>query len=314
MILFRNTVVLALSLHAHLQSTIRIPKELSIRILGVRLATSCLATIWPMSCGCLKSALLLLLSKHSAITSEAKLRSSSSAFTAHQKRHTLRITTSSMPKKRKRSDPSTDEVVSSSEEIMSSGEETDSSSSPPPPRAPKGTPGRIGHSGRRNAISEGPGRQRFLLTSPPRPRPSNSDRQMTRLDVDWEVRQLERARRQQPESFGRRRAAVRRLSAPARASDEHSRRIGLDQASLLEEASTLHNERILEIVRRRGHGHPQLRELRARAAMATYLTYDNARTTLRIQNIPIIVLTIHLIRTPTLSTTPKQSTSPHSHY
>ena len=111
---------------------------------------------------------------------------------------------------------------------------------------------------------------------------------MTRLDVDWEVRQLERARRQQPESFRRRREAVRRLSAPSRASSDHSRRIGLDQDNLLEEAASLqeaarlHNDRILEIVRRRGHGHPQHRELRARAAMATYLTYDNARTTLRV--------------------------------
>lgn len=256
-------------------------KELWISILGVQLAVSCLATNWSMSCGCLEPALLLLVSQHDVITTEAKLQlssSSASAFTAHQKRHTLRITTSSMAKKRKRSDPSPDEVVSSSEETIFSGEETDSSPSPPPRRAPKGTPRRTGHSGRRNAISEGPGRQRFLLTDPPRPRPSNSERQMTRLDVDWEVRQLERARRQQPESFGRRRAAVRRLSAPARASDEHSRRIGLDQASLLDEAArvreaaSLHDERILEIVRRRGHGHPQHRELRARAAMATYLT------------------------------------------
>ena len=71
MILFRNTVVLALSLHAHLQSTIRIPKELSISILGVWFGTSCLAINCPVDCGCLKPALLLLVSKHGVIATEA---------------------------------------------------------------------------------------------------------------------------------------------------------------------------------------------------------------------------------------------------
>ena len=75
-ILCRNTMVLAcpcLSLRAHMQSTIRMPKELSISILGFWLATSCLATKWPMRCGCLKPALLLLVGKHGVIATEATL-------------------------------------------------------------------------------------------------------------------------------------------------------------------------------------------------------------------------------------------------
>lgn len=59
------------SLRAHSQSTIRIPKELSISILGVCFDTSCLATNWLVSCSCLKPALLLLVSQHSFIATEA---------------------------------------------------------------------------------------------------------------------------------------------------------------------------------------------------------------------------------------------------
>jgi hypothetical protein len=182
-----------------------------------------------------------------------------------------------MPKKRKRSDPSPDEVVSSSEETMSSGEETDSAPSPPPPRAPKGTPGRTGHDARRNAHCEGSSRQPFTLSAPQRPRPSNSERQMTRLDVNWEVRQLERARRQQPESFGRMRPAVRRSSVPAQPSTGYSRRNTLARARLLEELTNSEEHDRLEAIRRR------LRESRRPQARAEWLlAYDNARTTLRI--------------------------------
>ena len=60
-----------MSLRAHSQSTIRIPKELSISILGICFGTSCLATNWPASCSCLKPALLLLVSKHGVIATEA---------------------------------------------------------------------------------------------------------------------------------------------------------------------------------------------------------------------------------------------------
>lgn len=81
------------SLHAPLQSTIKISKELSISTPGVCLGASFLATDWLVSCGCLEPALLLLVSKHAVIATEAKQRSSSlyaSTFTAHRKRRTLR--------------------------------------------------------------------------------------------------------------------------------------------------------------------------------------------------------------------------------
>lgn len=59
------------SLRAHSQSTITIPKELSISILGVWSGTSCLVTKWLVSCSCLNPTLLLLVSKHVIIATEA---------------------------------------------------------------------------------------------------------------------------------------------------------------------------------------------------------------------------------------------------
>lgn len=232
---------------------------------------------------------------------------SASAFTAHQKQHTLQITVSSMPERQRKPPPFPDEVVSSSEATMSSSDETDS---PPHPPAPRGTPEPTDHNVGRNERNppqtQSPRRQPVERLGPTRPRPSNSGRQMMRLDVDWEVRQLERARRQQPESFGRRRAAARRESEPAQPSAGHSRRTALDRV-LERRASIEENNMRLRLLRLR-----ERRERQGRAAML--LAYDNARTMSRISNIPIITLTLRLIRIPTLSTTPRQSTSPHSHY
>ena len=196
---------------------------------------------------------------------------------------------------------------------MSSSEETDSSPSPPAPPAPRGTPERADHHARRNERNlpqtQSPRRGNVFRLGPPRPRPSNSDRQMTRLDVDWEVRQLERARRQQPESFGRRRAAARRESATARPSAGHSRRTSLDR--LLGQLGSF--QEVQELSRLAGIR--QIRERRERQRVAARaLAWNNARTMSRIENIPIITLTLRLIRIPTLSTTPRPSTSPHSHY
>jgi hypothetical protein len=211
-----------------------------------------------------------------------------------------------MTKKRRRPDPSPPEVVSSSEQTISSGEDTDSSPSPPPTQAPRGTPERSDHHARRNDRSS-PRRQPVDRVGPPRPRPSNSGRQMTRLDVDWEVRQLERFRRQQPESFGRGRAAVRPEPPPARASTGYSRSTTLARARRLEELTSMGEHSRIEAIR-------GLRERGRQARAATFLAYDNARTKLRSYNTTNITLTLHLIRTPTLSITPRQSTSPHSHY
>lgn len=256
------------------------------------------------------------------MSSQQRQRSSSlsaSAFTAHRIRHTLRNTASSMPKRRRTSDLSPDDLVSSSEETRSSGEETDSSPSSPSTRAHHGTPEPADHhprhDDRSSPLTRSPRRQPVRRLGPPRPRPSNSDRQMTMLDIDWEVRRLERFRRQQPESFGRRRAAARSESVPARASAGHSRRRRLaEDDSFIEEFREfrrLQNDlRLLGLRRLR----PENREREYRAAMAARLTYDNARIMLRMQSIPIVTLTLHLIRTPTLSTTLRQSTSPHSHY
>jgi len=180
-----------------------------------------------------------------------------------------------MPKRQRKPPPSPDEVVSSSEATMSSGDETDS---PPHPPAPRGTPEPADHNARHNERNspqtQSPRRQPVERLGPPRPRPSNSGRQMTRLDVDWEVRQLERARRQQPESFGRRRAAARRESEPARPSAGHSRRTALDRV-LDHRASIQENNMRLRLLRLR-----ERREQQARAAML--LAYDNARTTSRV--------------------------------
>lgn len=185
-------------------------------------------------------------------------------------------TISSMPKGRKKPSPSPGEVVSSSEATMSSSEETDSSPSPPPPPTPRGTPERADHHARRNERNpphaQSPRRQPVDRLGPPRPRPSNSGRQMFRLDVDREVRQLERARRQQPESFGRRRPAARRGSAPARASIGHSRRASLER--LLAQLRSFEEEERRERIHR-------IRERQARAARLL-ASDDNARTISRI--------------------------------
>lgn len=119
--------------------------------------------------------------------------------------------------------------------------------------------------------------------------------------MDWEVRQLERARREQPEAFGRRRATELLSIARERAPGRHS----MQDRGYLGAYTRLRNDPRLEAIRRR----PEHRELHTRA-----LKYDNARTMLRIHNTPIIALTLLFIRTPTLSTMPRQSTSPHSHY
>ncbi|GAB7329454.1 hypothetical protein MBLNU13_g01236t2 [Cladosporium sp. NU13] len=190
---------------------------------------------------------------------------SASAFTAHRKQHTLQITISNMPKRQKKPPPSLGEVISSSEASMSSSGETDSSPSPPHPPAPCGTPERVDHNARRNernpSQTQSPRRQNVFRLASPRPRPSNSGRQMMRLDVDREVRQLERARRQQPESFGRRRAAAQPESAPSRPSAGRSRRTTLDR--LLEQRANFENfnrrDRLLQVRVRR--------ERQVRAAM-----------------------------------------------
>jgi len=174
-----------------------------------------------------------------------------------------------MTKKRRRPEPSP-EVTSSSEQTLSSGEETDSSPSPPASRAPRGTPERANHHARRNDRSP-PRRQPVDRVGPPRPRPSNSGRQMTRLDVDWEVRQLERARRQQPEVFGRRRATARLEMPPARASTGYSRSTTLARARRLEELTSMGEHSRVEAI----HG---LRERGRQARAAAFLAYDNART------------------------------------
>jgi len=205
-----------------------------------------------------------------------------------------------MPNKRRRPTLSPGEVVSSSEESDSSGEDTDSTPSPPPTQAPRGTPERADHHARRND-RQSPRRQPVERLGPPRPVPSNSDRQMRRLDVDWEVRQLERARREQPEAFGRRRASEPLPNAWTRAPTRRSRR----DPGFYVEFRRMQNDPRLEAVRRR----PEHRELHTRV-----LKYDNARTMLRIHNTPIIALTLLLVRTPTLLTMPRPSTSPHSHY
>jgi len=206
-----------------------------------------------------------------------------------------------MPNKRRRPTLSPGEVVSSSEESDSSGEDTDSTPSPPPTQAPRGTPERADHHARRND-RQSPRRQPVERLGPPRPVPS--DRQMRRLDVEWEMRQLERARREQPEAFGRRRASEPVSSAWA-LSDSHYLRQHREIRRMQVELRRLQNDPRLDAVRRR----PEPRELHTRV-----LKDDNARTMLRIHNTPIIALTLLFIRTPTLSTTPRPSTSPHSHY
>lgn len=187
-----------------------------------------------------------------------------------------------------------------------------SSPSPPPP-----TPERADHDGRRNRPgTRTPRRQPVQHLGPPRHTPSNSQRQMTRLDVDWEVRRLERHARQQPEAFGRRpRRRATRRDPPASpesslARSSASRPPGPRPLPTFEQIARVADEQRLQSLRRR----QERRELRARAEVAKALTYDDARTMARMQEIPIIVLTLQFYRTPTLSTTPRQCTSLHSHY
>lgn len=176
-----------------------------------------------------------------------------------------------MPSERGRSNKSRAETVSSSED-------TESSPSPPPP--PRRTPERVNNHGTLQDRYRSAGsilrRQHVERLGPPRPRPSNSGRQMTMLDLNREVRQLERARRQQPESFGRMPAAVAPTSAPAHGSASPSRRTW--PIPTLEEAINMVAEQ-----RRVAHRQRQeRRDQRARAEAANILTYENARTMLRV--------------------------------
>ena len=95
------------------------------------------------------------------------------------------------------------------------------------------------------------------------------------LDIDWEVRQLERFRRQQPESFGRRRAAVRSESVPARASGGYSRNSTLARARLLEDLTSLEEHNRLSAIDRLRE---RQRSSRRRARAVELLAYDDART------------------------------------
>lgn len=182
-----------------------------------------------------------------------------------------------MPKRRRSSLPPS-EVVSSSDETMSGGE-TDPSSSSPSTRAHHGTPEPADHHPRHNDRSSprtrSPRRQPVRRLGPPRPRPPNSDRQMTMLDIDWEVRQLERFRRQQPESFGRRRAAAWSESVPARASGDYSRHSTLARARLLEELTSLEEHNRLSAIDR---FRERQRSSRRQARAVELLAYDDART------------------------------------
>jgi hypothetical protein len=229
------------------------------------MATSFSVTNIPISCACLIFALLLLVCTNDAIITETALVFAVLiAIHGASRRRTLRIKHSSMPRRQGKPNQSWAELDSSSEETESS---------PSPPRPPR-QPGHTEHRGRRNdhrpTRAPNPHRQPVERLGPPRPGSYHGGRQMTRLDVEWEVRQLERARRQQPESFSRRPA-----SSSASVAEVASRGFAVPRPiPTLEEATRLVDEQRLRASQQdRGR-----RERRGRAQAAVMLTYNDART------------------------------------
>ena len=156
-----------------------------------------------------------------------------------------------MPRRRGRPNPPRVEWNSFSEETESS---------PSPPRRPRNdrNPGR----------APNPRRQPVERLGPPRPVVYNTSRQMTRLDVNREVQLLERARQQQPESFG-----IRPASAlPAEVASQRGF-AGPRPIPTLEEVTRRVDQQRLRV----SQLNQERREMRGRANVAICLSYEDAR-------------------------------------